>query len=519
MPSDGITGRPGDALELHQLEAVRGLLDLLQVGFALATPAGTFLFASYWTRRTLGRPVVQAGPRALLGDELHAELCESVFAGRSPGARWRELRLSPDGGSELELSVRSIAVALPDGTRGALLAITDISAEVSVQRRYKELLAKQQEINQELRRRIASVLREHEDDIAQFNELLQIAPTIFASFVAEAEEAVGAVSRLAERGGSTEQVVEALRAVHTLKGNARSLGLNFIGGRAHEVEEEFTRQGHGDLDAAAARSSGLGDLVGDLRRAIERASLLRQRFGAHATETAGAAASLGVERVSAVVELGDRLSRALAALGPDHPARAELRAAQADLATLTAVPLEQLFDYLRATALQVAESEGREPPLVELSGGSIAAEPLAYLALSRALPHLVRNAVCHGLEPGDARARAGKPRAGRIGLNAHDERDALRVLVRDDGKGLDPDHLRAEAARIGVALEEPPGEDPLALIFHPGLSTAAETTMDKGRGMGASAARHAIEEAGGSLQVWSEPGQGVEFTITLPRRR
>jgi chemotaxis protein histidine kinase CheA len=37
--------------------------------------------------------------------------------------------------------------------------------------------------------------------------------------------------------------------------------------------------------------------------------------------------------------------------------------------------------------------------------------------------------------------------------------------------------------------------------------------------MGASAARHAIEEAGGSIAVWSEPGAGVEFTIVIPRRR
>src|SRR5690606_19007468 len=220
---------------------------------------------------------LQRGPRALLGDELFDELCAPVFAGRSAGGRWRELRLEIDDGSPLELSVRSIAVAWPDGTSGVLLAFTDISAEISVQRRYKELLARQQEINVELRHQIAAVLRDHEDDVAQFNELLQIAPGIFAAFVGEAERAVEAARRLATEGGGADDVAEALRALHTLKGNSRSLGLNFIGGRAHEVEEELLRRGSDALDLTVV--AGLGELVGDLHRSIERAAFLRARLG------------------------------------------------------------------------------------------------------------------------------------------------------------------------------------------------------------------------------------------------
>jgi rRNA maturation endonuclease Nob1 len=62
-------------------------------------------------------------------------------------------------------------------------------AEVSLHRKNKTLLEQQREINQNLRKKIATTLRAHEDDISQFSEILQIAPAIFASFITSLQKA------------------------------------------------------------------------------------------------------------------------------------------------------------------------------------------------------------------------------------------------------------------------------------------------------------------------------------------
>jgi pSer/pThr/pTyr-binding forkhead associated (FHA) protein len=120
-----------------------------------------------------------------------------------------------------------------------------------------------------LRKMISDELSEHTDDISQFAEILQVAPTIFSAFVDEANLAAGRLEDLLETDHDSQRLAAAARSVHTLKGNARSLGLNFIGGRAHAIEELMARIG--DSRASWRQREALADLLDDLRRAIRRA--------------------------------------------------------------------------------------------------------------------------------------------------------------------------------------------------------------------------------------------------------
>ncbi|HEU5060838.1 MAG TPA: Hpt domain-containing protein, partial [Kofleriaceae bacterium] len=386
-------------LELADIEGVYALLDQLHVGFLLIGGNDRVLHDSFAARRMIPRAALAGTATALLGPEIHAELVAPILAGRSAGGKWREALLPSRDGDPREVSVRSSAVRMPDGETAALLAIADVSTEVALQKQYRVLLDGQKEQNENLRRQIAAVLREHEDDLAQFNEIVQLAPTIFASFIVEASSAVEETGRLARDGGDSEAVSSALREVHTLKGNARSLGLNFIGGRAHALEELLVRaRDRGGVPASG--DSALGELADDLGRALERASALRRRLGEHAVESTPSARA---ESLRVLAEVGNKLSEALDRIEPDHPARAAVAEARTAFTALTGLPLEHLFEYLRSTAVRVAENEGREPPLIDVSGGGIAVPPAIYHALSQALPHLVRNAVCHGIEPPEER--------------------------------------------------------------------------------------------------------------------
>lgn len=104
--------------------------------------------------------------------------------------------------------------------------------------------------------------------------------------------------------------------------------------------------------------------------------------------------------------------------------------------------------------------------------------------LSEPLVHLLRNSVDHGIEAPDVREKLGKPRKGTIRLAAYQEGNRVIITLEDDGKGLDPQVIKASAEKKGLATEGLSDEALQQLIFHPGFSTAQEVTNISGRGVG-----------------------------------
>jgi len=501
-----------EAVRLEQLEGVYPLLELLHVGFVLVGPDGEVRHTTSLARILLGRRRIDGAQlREILG-ELDREIIAPVLQGHVQQTRWREHHFVNSRGGEVEVSLRTTVVE-GNGERYALLALYDLSVEVGMHRRYKQLVARQEKINEELRQRIAEELREHEDDLAQFSELLQIAPAIFASFIAEANQAVKAIGALAHVQGGLDDdaAIRALRESHTVKGNARGLGLNFIGGRAHAVEDLIARARDRNQQPPAAE---LAAALDDLKRAIDRAVALRGGLES-AVAPAGDSAPMD-DRSATLVDVHGQITSALALLPADHPARARLERAGAAVDRLARVPLSQLLHFVRVTARSVAATIGADVPAVELRGGDVAVPVAVHQALHTALPHLVRNAIVHGIEPGDQRVALGKPAAGTISVEAHVDGAELVVVMRDDGRGIDRERL---ARALGDAGGDASVLSLADLVFHPGLSSHGTVDRDAGRGMGALAARDALADLGGTLEVETKAAIGTAFTARIPFSR
>jgi hypothetical protein len=67
-----------------------------------------------------------------------------------------------------------------------------------------------------------------------------------------------------------------------------------------------------------------------------------------------------------------------------------------------------------------------------------------------AMAHAVRNAVDHGLEGASERIACGKPAIGTLTLEARESAGELVVEIRDDGRGIDWERLRAKALAAGL---------------------------------------------------------------------
>lgn len=136
--------------------------------------------------------------------------------------------------------------------------------------------------------------------------------------------------------------------------------------------------------------------------------------------------------------------------------------------------------------------------------------------LSEPLVHLLRNSVDHGIESPEEREALGKPRKGTIRLAAYQEGNRVIITLEDDGKGLDPQVIKASAERKGLTTEGLSDEEIQQLIFHPGFSTAEKVTNISGRGVGMDAVQSKIANLGGTIELWSRPNKGTRFTIKLP---
>ncbi len=138
--------------------------------------------------------------------------------------------------------------------------------------------------------------------------------------------------------------------------------------------------------------------------------------------------------------------------------------------------------------------------------------------LSDPLVHLVRNSLDHGIEMPADRVAIGKPETGTITLEAYHRGGNIVIEVRDDGKGLNKEVLKAKAIEKGLIEEDAVLTDKqiFELIFMAGFSTAEKLTDVSGRGVGMDVVRRNIQSLGGNIEISSELGKGSTIAIHLP---
>ena len=138
--------------------------------------------------------------------------------------------------------------------------------------------------------------------------------------------------------------------------------------------------------------------------------------------------------------------------------------------------------------------------------------------LSDPLVHLVRNSLDHGIEMPADRVAVGKPETGTITLEAYHRGGNIVIEVRDDGKGLNKEILKAKAIEKGLIEEDAALTDKqiYELIFMAGFSTAEKLTDVSGRGVGMDVVRRNIQSLGGNIEIRSELGKGSTIAIHLP---
>jgi HPt (histidine-containing phosphotransfer) domain-containing protein len=254
-----------------------------------------------------------------------------------------------------------------------------------------------------------------------------------------------------------ERKKQALRQLHTIKGNARSTGLWQISHAIHRLEDELQKD-----EAAVGALPGefyLTDLIKEYQH------LLNDIFHRQSVKVAGPLYLCDAVR-PLIPDLRDRLSKA-----------------------------------------------GYQLAKLSIDDAVLSWEPGLMLALADMIMHALNNSIDHGF------LRNGKPldRDVRLKVKAYCEGDKLCVDIMDNGAGLDLQKITRRARELDLAI---PKDDPYAVLFEDGFSTARELSESSGRGVGLAAIAALSQEWKGSVRIQpAEAARGTCLQIRIPLQR
>lgn len=181
------------------------------------------------------------------------------------------------------------------------------------------------------------------------------------------------------------------------------------------------------------------------------------------------------------------------------------------------MPIGTTFSKFRRLVRDLSQQLEKEVEMLT-DGASTELDKTVIERLNDPLVHIIRNSIDHGIESPEDRLAAGKPRQGTVHLTAEHSGDSVIIKIRDDGKGLDGDAIRAKAIEKKLIYDstEMSERELYSLIFAPGFSTAEKITGVSGRGVGMDVVKQSIEALRGTIDIMSKKGEGTTITIKLP---
>ena len=192
---------------------------------------------------------------------------------------------------------------------------------------------------------------------------------------------------------------------------------------------------------------------------------------------------------------------------------------ESGIRNLRLLPASVLLELFPRMVHDLAREQGKKVDL-QLIGGDIVVDKRIIEERKAPLMHLLRNAVDHGIETPQQRLEAGKPEISVLRVSVEQEAGRVHIEVRDDGRGLDLDAVRAVAVNRGFYTQaEAAALDSRqlhSLIVQQGFSTSTKVTDVSGRGVGLNVVGTTVERLHGTLTLDSSPGKGMSVHLGLP---
>lgn len=305
-------------------------------------------------------------------------------------------------------------------------------------------------------------------------KILHIDASLLKEFIEGSAREIDAIDGIFKRDSTNdlrERLVELYRNVHTIKGNASVLELDFISEVAHSFEDAIT------ILQKQKNISGENFVI---------LTVLFQRL----TEMFNESSALLAKLLNFRTEFGDE---------------------KQDARILISRNLEK-------TVSRLADRLGKKVEL-DLSRFDIRQIPDKYKKdINDILNQLIRNSVSHGIEFPEEREAVSKNPVGKVSVEILQNNERVNLIVKDDGRGMQLDKIRKIAVAKGLLAENIAIDDAslARLIFKSGLSTNENVDEISGRGVGMDIVYNKINLLNGEINIDFLSGQFSCFVIKLP---
>jgi chemotaxis protein histidine kinase CheA len=187
--------------------------------------------------------------------------------------------------------------------------------------------------------------------------------------------------------------------------------------------------------------------------------------------------------------------------------------------SLRMLPISTILDAYPRYVFEMSSELGKKVQL-HIEGNENEIDKNIIEILSDVFLHIVRNAIDHGIESPMERMDRNKNETGQLLIRCSRESGNMKIVVADDGRGIDHEGIRKKLVDRGLLNAEAAAslskEELTNYIFQSGFSTSKTINNISGRGIGMDAVRTSIEQLKGSILVETIPGEGTTFTIIVP---
>jgi HPt (histidine-containing phosphotransfer) domain-containing protein len=313
-------------------------------------------------------------------------------------------------------------------------------------------------------------------EVESISAILKSGPEIFSNFLEESGSTLNEIKSGIYSLSDPEKLNRVFRQVHSLKGSAKHLELNYMSTVSHQIEDILANARDHPERMIKKSTEELENLIAELFNEFQNLSKMIERFKMFSNLR-----DIGIKTDKARGPLQDFLN--------SLPNMVDLLA----------------HDFEKHVRLEIENSLANIPFLAKIKNPII---------------HLLRNSVDHGIEDQFERLSRNKNATGKIVLRLSNSGSFYLIEVEDDGSGIDFEKIRKKAIEKKLIEEgnaAPAKERLIQLIFKPSFSSRDVVTEISGRGYGLDIVKDAAETLQGKIRVQTKKGEGTKITMTIPR--
>lgn len=348
---------------------------------------------------------------------------------------------------------------------------------------------------------------QHNRQIEMISYLLSVDGTQLAYFMKETKariERMNDVLRHRDTGNLREKAEQLYREMHSLKGDASAVNLGALVDIAIRQEDRLKQL----LQQTILKGNDFLPFTVGLDEMVSMVSFIDNLLQRLNLQGASTAPTMGLNQAFLSSQ--------------NKPAQSANSAFSGEIDFGATASQKGYWEgYYEQYAHAIAERQGKEIDIVIEGFDGAKVDDSTMSAYKDIAVQLLKNAIVHGIESPSVRASHNKPSKGSVTLSLQESANEQKIVIKDDGAGINWEKIRQKAVEIGQYSEAEANalspKDLLRLMFVSGVSTADKTDEDAGRGVGMDIVSQLASDHRAKISVNSRPDEFTEIGIAFPK--